>query len=150
MAIAWFFCPVVEEIGPDGTRRRRPKVADLRDPGTDLIDEIDPVTELPTGNKVHQKYSFSAAISDGLPGQDNDWCLVQVRGIDLSVVKNDPEITELEIEYDESERESRIESRADAVMAAPARARLQSKAAARGISMTPRPIVTGKQRDRCP
>lgn len=132
----WFFSPVIEEVGADGIRRRRPKVADLRDPGSELIDEIDPITELPTGNKVHRKYSFTAAISDGQPGQDNDWCLVQVKGEDLSEVRAHPDIIDLlETDYDyDTERVEFLNTFVNQRLSAQAQARFTQKTAVRGIT----------------
>ena len=43
----------------------------------------------------HHGYSYTAAISDGQPGQDNDWCLVQVVGFDLSGLDGDPDVVNL-------------------------------------------------------
>lgn len=135
MRTGWFICPVAEEIGADGVRRRRPKVANLRDPGAPLVDEIDPATEQPTGRRVNAKYSYTAAISDGLPGQDNDWCLVQVKGFDLSAVRADPDCVDLlEKDYEEeTERASTLNLRLEFAIAAQARSRLQGKLQARGI-----------------
>ena len=91
----WCLCRVLEEIDGGGISHRRPKVGDIEDPGAPLAEVLDPVTELPTGVFRHHGYSYTAAISDGQPGQDNDWCLVQVVGFDFSGLDGDPDVINL-------------------------------------------------------
>ena len=85
-------CPVDVEIGPDGITRRRPRVGNITDPGKPPINIIDPddgpITIVP-------KLNFTAAISDGQAGQENDFCLCLVAGVDLSSLDADPQITTL-------------------------------------------------------
>lgn len=82
--VRWYTCPVVEVVNSTraGGKRRYPKVADLTDPGTGL------------------PYNWTAAISDGQSGQDNDTCLVKVIGVDHSPLDKDPTIERIAISDD--------------------------------------------------
>lgn len=71
-------CPVDVEIGEDGITRRTPRVGNIDDLG-----------------KPFAKCVFNSAISDGQPGQENDFCFCIVVAIDLSAVDADPEVETL-------------------------------------------------------
>lgn len=71
-------CPVDVEVGADGVTRRTPRVSSIPDPG-----------------KPPFMCVFSAALSDGLPGQENDFCFCLVAAIDLSAVDADSEVISL-------------------------------------------------------
>lgn len=81
-------CPVDVVIGEDGVTRRKPRVGNIPDPGDPPV--VDPVDGLLTPKCV-----FVAAISDGQPGQENDFCFCLVAAIDLSAVDDDPEVETL-------------------------------------------------------
>lgn len=102
MPVRWVINPVIETIGPNDERYRKPKVAAIIDPGrpprpgTD--DAGDPID-------IPQTYSHVSCISDGLPGQQNDWCLSQVWGVDFTPLDADPEVIDLlEMDYGQDER----------------------------------------------
>ncbi len=84
-------CPV-DVIVEEGITRRAPRVATIPDPGRPPVDIIDPddgpITIIPT-------YVFSAAISDGQPGQENDFCFCLVAGVDMGGLDADPGVESL-------------------------------------------------------
>jgi len=83
MPCRWILCPVVSRFVAGHGTGRWPLVADLVDvgrvpqPGTD--DDGRP-TLLPKG------FNLSAVISDGQPGEINNWCLCFVRYVDASTL----------------------------------------------------------------
>ncbi|MCH8029054.1 MAG: hypothetical protein IH874_03885 [Candidatus Dadabacteria bacterium] len=90
MPTAWIISPVIETVAPlgspSGTRRFRvPKVRLIEDPGRPLID----------GARSH--YDYSSVITEQQTDTNGDWCLSLIRGIDLSVLESDPDITIIHI-----------------------------------------------------
>ncbi len=81
-------CPVDVEVGADGITRRRPRVGNIPDPGKPPF--IDPENGL-----IQPTCVFNSAISDGQPGQENDFCFCVVAAIDLSAVDADPKVETL-------------------------------------------------------
>lgn len=85
-------CPVDVVVNKDETIHRTPRVANIPDPGKPPVDSEDndgnPITIKPT-------YNFSAMISDGQPGQENDFCLCFVTGVDMSGLDADAEVVSL-------------------------------------------------------
>ena len=88
MAVRWVICPV---IGDGKTTPRRPLVADMADPGR----PIPPVAPPDEPAAPFKTYCYTAAISDGLPGQINDWCLAQVWGVDFAPLDADQLVAHL-------------------------------------------------------
>ena len=84
-------CPV--DVTTDGgVTRRTPRVGNIPDPGRPPVDIIDPDEGLQT---FIPTYVFVAAISDGQPGQENDFCFCLVAGVDMSGLDADPQVETL-------------------------------------------------------
>ncbi len=89
-------CPVDVEVRLDGTVYRIPRVGNIADPGIPPFIDPDPVDAGGEGPRtITPKCAFNAAISDGQPGQENDFCFCIVVAIDLSAVDADPEVKTL-------------------------------------------------------
>ena len=95
-------CPVDVTVDDNGERRRTPRVGNIPDPGRPPVEVVVPSSTDRDGNLVPGEmvtvtptYTFSAAISDGLPGQVNDTCLCLVAGVDMSGLDADPEVESL-------------------------------------------------------
>lgn len=78
MAARIVICPVDAGVESDGVMRRMPRVGNIPDPG-----------------KPGAMCVFTSAISNGQPGEENDFCLCLVAAIDLSAVDADPEVETL-------------------------------------------------------
>ena len=94
MPARWVICPVIEIIiNPGDTiiddETGEPVIVEERfHTRTPLVSKL---TDPSTG----KRYAFSAGISDGQLGQENDWCICFVRGLDFSVLLADSRITDL-------------------------------------------------------
>lgn len=88
MPVRLVICPVDVEVYPDGMLSRTPRVGNIPDPGKPPF--MDPEDGL-----ITPKCVFNTAISDGQPGQENDFCFCVVAAIDLSAVDDDPEVETL-------------------------------------------------------
>ena len=127
--IRWVICPVDEEIDAKGRRHRAPRVARLHDRRT---------YSYPGGaTVVNPPYRYSAAISSGLPGEVNDWCLCLVRFVDSTEMNADPQVISLlERDYNE-ETETLLDKTARQLAWNPARVRrVLDRLEARGIDVT--------------
>lgn len=134
-SVRWCLCRVLEEIDNKGGRHRKPNVGAIEDPGAPLVEVFDPETDLPTGVFRRHSYSYTAAISSGLPGEDNDWCLVQVVGFDMSGLNSNPDVINLfEADTLKPEMPQFTGARLRDVMDVAARKRLDDKLDAAGIS----------------
>lgn len=85
----WVICPVVIDRGC-----RKPKVSIMADPGIPSFQakrhkKDSPIRELEEYTE-RKTYRHASCIVN-----DKDWCLSNVRGVDLSTLYNDPEITVL-------------------------------------------------------
>jgi hypothetical protein len=120
MPVRWVICPVVETFGEDGTRYRAVAIDGLADPGN-----------------PGKSYAYTAVISDGLPGQVNDWALVQVMGADLSGLDAVPGVVDLlETDHDRSARKVLLAATVDGLGWPAAKlARVRDRLAANGVDV---------------
>jgi len=90
----WVISPVIAEIMSDGRTHRFPKLAEKEDLGRPRTISLD--DPIPGESRlIIPRFGWSAAISDGQPGQINDWCLCFVRGVDFSAIDTDIGISTL-------------------------------------------------------
>lgn len=92
MALAWVACPVIVDNG-----LRRPLVATFADPGRPdvIVPEEDGFGNLTGGVTTRPAVlAHNSAISSGLAGEDNDWCLSLVAGAALDALAH-PDVDDL-------------------------------------------------------
>ncbi len=84
---AWVLTKVVEEVQPDGTLLRYPKVSRMVDPGRPPTTTLDEETGATV--TIYPHYGHSSAVSDD---RTKKWCLTLVVGWDLTPLYDDPDV----------------------------------------------------------
>jgi hypothetical protein len=131
--LRWFLCPVDNETAHDGTIRRWPRIARIVDPSrppTPGVDALGNPTAIP------KTYRFVCAISDGQPGQVNNWCLCIVRSTDFAPLNAALDVNDL-LEEAYEDGDNRLNATPnDLGWSAAKRVRVRDRLIAKGVDIS--------------